>query len=157
MGAAVKILDLNTCTFSSRDEYNTEFMTYETYGQGSGGVNQVNPIVEPILYYVVALKWSNSGNRLLICLCTVFSSAITYCVYQWLTWDPPGAFFYKDEDFPLVGICNSLLEDHGSALELDENGRIEDCATITIGSYFFPSRQFKDKVLLVDGPLKQIW
>ena len=74
MGAAVKILDLNTCTFSSRDEYNTEFMTYETYGQGSGGVNQVNPIVEPILYYVVALKWSNSGNRLLICLCTVFSS-----------------------------------------------------------------------------------
>ena len=157
MGAAVKILDLNTCTFSSRDEYNTEFMTYETYGQGSGGVNQVNPIVEPILYYVVALKWSNSGNRLLICLCTVFSSANTYCVYQWLTWDPPGAFFYKDEDFPLVRICNSLLEDHGSALELDENGRIEDCATITIGSYFFPSRQFKDKVLLVDGGLKQIW
>ena len=50
-----------------------------------------------------------------------------------------------------------MLDDSASALEVDENGRIEDCATITIGSYFFPSRQFKEKVLLVDGGLKQIW
>jgi hypothetical protein len=154
---AVKILDLNACTFSTRDEYNTEFMTYEAYGQGLAGDQPLNAIVEPILYYVVALKWSNSGDRLLICLCTVFSGASTYCVYQWVTWDPPGAFFYKEEDFPFEDICNTLLDDSASALEVDENGRIEDCATITIGSYFFPSRQFKEKVLLVDGGLKQIW
>ena len=154
---AVKILDLNACTFSTRDEYNTEFMTYEAYGQGLAGDQPLNAIVEPILYYVVALKWSNSGDRLLICLCTVFSGASTYCVYQWVTWDPPGAFFYKEEDFPFEDICNTLLDDSASALEVDENGRIEDCATITIGSYFFPSRQFKENVLLVDGGLKQIW
>jgi hypothetical protein len=157
IGAAVKILDLNTCTFSTRDEYNMEFMKYEAYGQGLAGDQPVNATVEPILYYVVALKWSKSGNRLLICLCTVFSGSSTYCVYQWITWDPPGAFFYKEEDFPLEDICNSLQDDRASALEVDENGRVEDCATITIGSYFFPSRQFKEKVLLVDGGLKQIW
>ena len=155
IGAAVKILDLNTCTFSTRDEYNMEFMKYEAYGQGLAGDQPVNATVEPILYYVVALKWSNSGSRLLICLCTVFSGSSTYCVYQWITWDPPGAFFYKEEDFPLEGICNSLLDDRASAREVDENGRVEGYATITIGSYFFPSRQFKEKVLLVDGGLNK--
>jgi hypothetical protein len=150
IGNAVKILDLNRCSFGMRNEYNAEFMKYEEYGQGlASEQQQQGGLIEPVLYFIAAMKWSNSGDRLLMCLCTVMGGSLQYRAYQWITWDPPRSFF--NPSVSMADVCTGYYD--GETMTLSRiNG-----ALMSIGSYFFPSRQFKERVLLTDGGLKQCW